>query len=467
MARVSFRQSMLAGFVLIALLLGGAAVRSWLLVEDFVRQSRQGSERSLQLSKLIQEQGARTVEIERNARQYRVINDASLHARIEGNLARSLAALGQVQALTGAALAPLPADWSAAAEDLRKTLRRGAGEDELIRVLVRLRGFDDDLRQWGKNWIDGQNASLIAGMETRGRHFTWQLLAAVAGTLAIALALAWWLGRPVRRLEQAIERLGESRFDVPVRVRGPADLTRLGRRLEWLRLRLAELEAGREQTLRHVSHELKTPLTALREGVALLQERVLGQLGGEQQEVVDILEHNVLLLQRQIESLLDLNAVSHAARRLDYRPIQVRSLIEESVRQRDLHLHARGVRVVIECDDGVARLDKEKMLVVLDNLLSNAIDYSPSGGDIRVRVERRRDTVAIDVIDQGPGVAPEDAEHIFEPFARGRRAAPEARQGSGLGLSIVRELVRILDGRVVLLDSERGAHFRVEVPDER
>lgn len=458
---------MLAGFVMIALLLGGAAVRSWLLVEQFVQQSRQGGELSLQLSKSMQELAARTVDVERNARQYLILRDPDLLARIDGNLAQSSDTIWRLETLTATSLASLPDDWRRTAAELRKRLRQGMGEEDLLPLLARLREFNDGLSQWGKRWIDEQNALLILQLEASGQSFAWQLLAAVIGTLAVALALSWWLGRPVRRLEQAIERLGESRFDVPVVVQGPADLDRLGRRLEWLRLRLAELEAGRGQTLRHVSHELKTPLTALREGVALLQERVLGQLEGEQQEVVDILEHNVLVLQRQIESLLDLNAVSYGALRLQHRPVQVRKLVTEAVRQRELQVQAKGLTVSIEGDDGMASLDAEKMLIVLDNLLSNAIDYSPQGGKLWLLIRHFRGRVGIDVIDQGPGVAEEDAERIFQPFVQGRRPAPAPRQGSGVGLSIVRELLQAMGGTVRLLTGVPGAHFCVEVPDER
>jgi len=118
----------------------------------------------------------------------------------------------------------------------------------------------------------------------------------------VAVVMGWWLVRPVRHLEQAIVRLGASRFDEPVTVGGPADLRQLGKRVDWLRQRLAELEADRERALRHVSHELKTPLTALKEGVSLLREEVPGPLGEGQREVVDILQHTVRVLQEQIES---------------------------------------------------------------------------------------------------------------------------------------------------------------------
>jgi len=300
--------------------------------------------------------------------------------------------------------------------------------------------------------------------------------AAVGGAFVVALAMSWWLSRPITTIEGAIERLGESRFEEPVNVRGPADLRRVGRRLDWLRQRLGELESERERTLRHVSHELKTPLTALREGVALLQDKVAGPLEGTQQEVVDILQHNVLTLQRQIESLLRLNAASFEARRLRYRPVQLKKLLADAIQGRELQIQARRLVIRPKAPAVTRALDGDKLLVVLDNLLSNAIDFSPEGGVIRLEAEVGDDRVRITCNDQGPGIAPEDAERIFEPFVQGARAAPIERQGSGVGLSIVRELLAAMGGSVVVDRTQAGngdpasgapgACFRIEVPCE-
>jgi len=97
---------------------------------------------------------------------------------------------------------------------------------------------------------------------------------------------------------------GENRLDQPIDIRGPTDVRLLGRRLEWLRLRLAELDSDKARFLRHVSHELKTPLAALREGVSLLEDGIAGTLSGSQREVARILRQNTALLQSQIEDLL-------------------------------------------------------------------------------------------------------------------------------------------------------------------
>ena len=469
MIRVSFRQSMLAGFLLIALLLGWAAVSSWLAFEQFAEQSRRGNEHALQLSAAVQDLADRTVDLERSARQFMVLDDVALLERFEENIAQALAAVQRLQAIPGKRLGKLAGDWRQAVAELNQALRQAEPRARLQPFLARLGELNGALGRGRQQWIDAANAALLAELERSRAHLAWLVATAVVGAFLVALAMNWWLSRPILSIEQAIERLGESRFDAPVTVRGPADLRRVGRRLDWLRRRLGELEADRERTLRHVSHELKTPLTALREGIALLQEQVPGPLDGAQQEVVDILQHNVVALQGDIESLLRLNAASFEARNTRDRPLALRQLLADVVHGRELQIQARRLTVLCEAPSIARVLDAGKLLVALDNLLSNAIDFSPEGGVIELHAAAFGNIVRFACVDQGPGVAGEDSERIFQPFVQGCRASPTPRKGSGVGLSIVRELVTAMGGQVTLLPGDAqapGAHFRIEVPCE-
>lgn len=458
---------MLLGFALIVLLLGGAAVQSWLVVERLVEQSRRSSEQAIQLTASIQELGERTIDIERSARQYLVLDNPVFRQRFDEHLSQSLAVVDRLETLAADPLQPLLGGWRMVSEALRSGLDQNIPQAEIIPLLARMAELDGLLKQAGQRWIEGQNRKSLDDLETNRMRLGARIALALCGALLVALAMGWWLVRPVRHLEQAIIRLGASRFDEAVTVSGPADLRQLGKRLDWLRLRLAELEADRERALRHVSHELKTPLTALKEGVSLLREEVPGPLGAGQREVVDILQHNVISLQQQIESLLTLNAAAFEARRLQVAPTRLRKLLSTVVQRRELHSQSRQLKIVVESSQETAMLDAEKMSVVLDNLLSNAIDFSPENGEIRLSVSHVDGLWRFECIDQGPGVAEEDRQRIFEPFVQGQRAPPAPRQGSGVGLSIVRELVRAMAGTVFLVPQETGAHFRVEIPDEQ
>ncbi|RIX49558.1 MAG: HAMP domain-containing protein [Rhodocyclales bacterium GT-UBC] len=467
MIRVSFRKVMLAGFVLVILVLGGMAVRSWLVVEHFVAQSRHGGELAVQLTASIQEIGEGTVDVERSARQYLVLGDPIVRQRFDENLAQSILALDRLEALSIKPLAVALADWRTTAQGLKNGLDGGAQKEDLAPILAHLVQLNSDMKLAAQQWIEMQNGRVLDELENSRLRLGGQLIMALAGALIVALAMGWWLMWPMRHLERAITRLGEKRFDESVVIGGPADLRQLGRRLDWLRQRLAELEADRERMLRHVSHELKTPLTALREGVSLLQEEVPGTLEEAQKEVVEILQHNVIALQRQIESLLSLNSAAFDARQLQFAPVVLPELLDGVVRRRDLHIQARQLRLKVEASQVTVMADAEKLGVILDNLLSNAIDFSPEGGEIRLLARHEKGCLILECADRGTGVAPEDVERIFEPFVQGQRRAPTPRRGSGVGLSIVRELVRAMGGRVGLRPSGRGARFYVEIPDEK
>ena len=438
MIRASFRQSMLAGFLLIVAFLGWAGVRGWLLLERFATQSRANGEIALKLSTSIQELGERTIELERSARQFTVLNDHAVLARFDAQVARSLAAIERLESLAVRPLENLPGDWRQAVNELSQTLHRSASSGELPVSLSRLAEINGQLEHASRRWIDKQHTDTLEQLEEGRLRLGTLVAGAVGAAFVVALAMSWWLSRPIGTIERAIEQLGESRFDDPVEVRGPADLQLIGRRLDWLRQRLSELEAERERTLRHVSHELKTPLTALREGVALLQEEIPGPLEGTQREVVDILDANTRSLQGHIESLLRLNAVSLGARRLHRRPVNLKRLVDEVVQDRELQIQARQLQVRCSFPSVSGMLDADKLRVALDNLLSNAIDFSPDGGVIRLDAQLEAGRLRIACIDHGPGIAAEDAERIFSPFVQGQRPAPVERHGRGVGLSIVR-----------------------------
>lgn len=468
MIRISFRQGMLLGFCVIALLLGGVVVQSWFVLERLFEQSRQNSAQAIQLTAEIQELGERSIDLERSARQYQLLGDPVFLQRFDDHLGQSLKLVDRLDTAVSEPMTSLLGGWRMMAKALREGLEQRVGKSGMAPLLARLDELNGLIRQNGQRWIEAQNVKMLADLEHHQRQLGVQIALAFSGALLAVMAMGWWLVRPVRQLEVSIGRLGTNRFDEPVRVGGPDDLRRLGKRLDWLRQRLSELENDRERALRHVSHELKTPLTALKEGVALLRDEVAGPLAGNQREVVDILQHNVSGLQQQIESLLSLNAAAFEARSLQIERVNFRQLMLAAVERHDLQIRSRRLKLAVEApDDAHAQLDAEKMAIIFDNLLSNAIDFSPDGGEICLRGSRTEGRLRFECIDTGPGVAPEDASRIFDPFVQGLRPAPVQRRGSGVGLSIVRELARAMGGSACLLPAASGAHFCVELPDEQ
>ena len=290
------------------------------------------------------------------------------------------------------------------------------------------------------------------------------IMVAGAAALAFAIVFARIIARPIAQLDDAIRRLGRAEFERPIEVSGPRDLASLGERLDWLRRRLTELEGEKNRFLQHLSHDLKTPLTALREGTELLSDQVAGPLAPSQRQVVAILRENAIKLQGMIEDLLDYQRSLHSAATLDAERIALEPLLRSSVQAHRLAAAAKGQRLVVEVAPATVWADATKLRSIVDNLLGNAIKFTPSGGVITLLAQERGGEVEIDVIDTGPGVPMEEREAIFDAFFRGRAGASGRAEGTGLGLAIARDFVKAHGGRIEVVPGSTGGHFRVLLP---
>jgi two-component system sensor histidine kinase GlrK len=311
---------------------------------------------------------------------------------------------------------------------------------------------------------DREVMKLRADAETVQRQLVLLVIFSTAVAMALALALTRHIARPIAELDAAIRQLGGADFEQPIVVRGPDDLKTLGERLDWLRRRLLEVEDEKNRFLRHLSHELKTPLTALREGAELLHDEVGGPLSAPQRRVVDIMRDNSVKLQRLIEELLDYQRALHAAAALQLKPIALEALVHDALKPYELAAQAKGLRIAVEAQAATVEADPEKLRSVVDNLIGNAVKFTPAGGRVAVLARSNGEEALIDVIDSGPGVPAEERESIFDSFFRGRAKASARVEGSGLGLAIAREFVEAHGGRISVLAQERGAHFRVALP---
>lgn len=465
--RLSFRQYLLLAFLLVAGLLAVAPLRGLLALEKLVAQSHESVSRAARQSADMQLLAERSISMERAARQYLVLDDPALRQRFDEAARDAADILGRLEKVLPEK--DVVQEWRAQASVATAQLKGVPAslpqrEQRLGGVFRRLEVLNATLAAQVQLAISRQSESLLAELEEGRRQLGRQMLAVIVLAGTLALGFGYWFGRPLKRLETAIDDLGESRFGHEIVIPGPADLRALGRRLDWLRLRLAELDADKARFLRHVSHELKTPLASLREGVALLQDGVTGELSAPQREVVGILKQHVQLLQEQIESLLGFNAAAFEARRLTPRRTELAALMQQVVEAQRLQWQARRLEIGVAGGPVHAEVDEAKLLAVMGNLLSNAIRFSPPGGAIHIAFTRQPRSVVMDIRDEGPGVAPEDRELIFEPFYRGERQAPDAPRGSGIGLSIVREYVAAHGGRIELRPSASGAHFQIELP---
>ena len=318
-------------------------------------------------------------------------------------------------------------------------------------------------------YVDMQLSELQERTQDAQQVSAWQVAALVPGTIILVLFFTLLVARPIRQIDSAIRQLGESGFSKPIEVKGPRDLERLGRQLEWLRLRLLELAQEKNRFLRHMSHELKTPLANIREGTELLLDGTLGEQDESQREVTDILRINGLKLQQLIENLLSFSAWQTKNEILTLTEFPLRALVISVAKQQRLALKAAQIQLRLEVDDFVVYADRDKMRTVLDNLLSNAIKFTPKGGHVTIRANRTPESFVLEFADTGPGIPEDERPKIFEAFFQGRREQGGQVAGTGIGLSVVLECVQAHDGAVELLDAGEfpGAHFRIQVPQKR
>ncbi len=465
--RFSFRQLLVIAFLLIAALLGAASLRALFTLEDITLQSRDNAARALELSGSAQSLNERSVSMERTSRQSVVLDDRVLRGRFN-NEARDAARI--IATLESEGMPRTTGEQWRGHLVTMGTLLSGAPDTALERERLLAQEFRElelvntAISAQVQQAIQQRNKLLETRLDSSRKFLTQQVGWAIALAVAMAVAFGIWFTLPLRRLEKAIVGLGENRLDQAISIQGPADLALVGQRLNWLRLRLVELDADKSRFLRHISHELKTPLASMREGVSLLEDGVAGELSPEQREIAQILRHNTALLQNQIEDLLRFNTAAFEARQLHRQTIDLLQLLENQVDAQRLQWRARELSVSVVGEPVKIALDPEKIGTAVANLLSNGIRFSPPKGSIRIELVKFPGYVRIDLHDQGIGVAVADRERIFEPFYRGERQPQDVVRGSGIGLSIVHEYVAAHGGRVELLQEQPGAHFRIELP---
>lgn len=272
------------------------------------------------------------------------------------------------------------------------------------------------------------------------------------------------INRPIAQLRIGIEKLGKQHLDTQIIVDGPKNLELLGKRLEWLRIRLREIDSQKQHFLNHVSHELKTPLTAIREGTELLSEQVVGPLNDKQIEINEILKTNSKQLQSQIEDLLTFNKSiieSDLSKRIE---MPLNDIVNEAISEQKLSITGRKIKVKTSLKNAISKIDPEQMLVIFRNLLSNAIKYTPPGGEIRLSLKEKTSYIEFNIEDSGPGIHIDERDEVFRAFFKGKQDGTGYMKGTGLGLAIVSKFVHFHKGEVTLIDSAEGAHFRIRLP---
>lgn len=459
----------LIGFLLVTLPLVFALLNTTFYVDRLVGQGQNAVLQAVQATKESSLMLEQLTAMERSAKQYQVLGDATLFSVYEKTHNAFQTSAKKLFTL------PLEdAQWRILKELVEKeqeifTILRDHPYNSDVSIAA-VSGFDKlrDLAVFivaeRRRFIDQEMEIMQHTAGSATRVLTWQLIAVAPVVLGLVVVFTVLISRPIRRINEAIRKLGDGEFGTPITIAGPHDLEDLGRRLDWLRVRLVDLEEQKKKFLDHVSHELKTPLSSIREGSELLLDEVAGPLSEAQRKVVAILRENSVHLQRIIEQLVDFRAVllRHAA--LYLREFRLDRVIEKVAADHGLAMMVKNIKLELSLADLSVSGDEEKVTAIIDNLLSNAVKFSPYEGLIRVQLSSHEGRAVLDVIDSGPGIDPEERDKVFEPFYQGRIAPEGYVKGTGIGLSVVAEYVKLHSGTIQIVDGHVGARFRVSLP---
>lgn len=278
------------------------------------------------------------------------------------------------------------------------------------------------------------------------------VLAALLLGLGFAALGAYSILRPLWRLQEHIYALGQGRFGLSLNVTVPSDLKQLVDTVNWMGKRLLELDNMKADFVAQLSHELRTPLASVREGTQLLLEEIPGSLTLAQRETLQIIHDSSERLIHTVSTLLDLSKAE--AGMMDYQivPTDLKRIAQASIKKLQMLAKARQIQVCLDVPQGQvwAPIDRERMEQVFDNLLSNALKFSPAQGAVTLRMvpDVRAGVVQVSVLDTGPGIPPEDLPHIFQRFYQGRKHASSTVAGTGLGLALAKNVIEAHGGRI-------------------
>jgi len=283
------------------------------------------------------------------------------------------------------------------------------------------------------------------------------ILGAALVSLLVSIALARRLSRPVRDMQRATQQIAAGDFDVRLGRYPPDELDRLADGINDMAERLKELEAARFRFISEISHDLRTPLTAIK---GLLVNLVDDPEIGEHPSL-DIAERETDRLIRLVNQLLDFSRWQCGRLELNCCPVDIAAIVLDAVALNKDRARHRNVRLDVDVSPNLPQVtaDPDRLRRVILNLLDNAIKFTLAGGRVNLAVTERQREIQVCVTDTGRGMSDEEQERAFEAYYRGKG------KGTGLGLVISRAIVEAHGGRIAVeSEPNRGSHVWFTIP---
>ena len=282
--------------------------------------------------------------------------------------------------------------------------------------------------------------------------------AAVVVALAVTQLLASGMTSPLREMTTAAQTMATGDYSRRVRATSRDEVGELARAFNTMAADLEAVDQQRRDLVANVSHELRTPVSALR---AVLENLVDGVSPPDQATLQAALDQTERL-GRLVNDLLDLSRVDAGLTPLDVEDLEVEPFLRSVVEEAKVGDRPVEYAVDVRPPGLVVPADRERLHQLVANLLDNAGRHSPAGGTVTLRAGRNGERVLLDVVDEGPGIAPSDRSAVFQRFTTGAVAPGDG--GTGLGLAISRWVADLHGGSIEVADSDSGCHIRVALP---
>jgi len=286
------------------------------------------------------------------------------------------------------------------------------------------------------------------------------LVAAVASVL-LAVILARMLARPLAEVGGAARRIAEGDYAARVPREGPEELASLADSFNQMAASLQRQEVMRRDFIANAAHELRTPLTNLQGYLEALRDGVITPDRATYESLWDEAER-LVRLSHSLDALAEGDAATSPPTLVE---LDLAAAIRAALDLAQPTLERAGLAVVVDVPGRLpARANPDHLAQVLGNLLSNATRYTPAGGTVTVRAERRPSDLLVSVANSGDGIPPEDLDRVFERFYRVEKSRDQARGGAGIGLAIVKQLVEAEGGHVGAESREGLTRFWFSLP---
>ena len=300
---------------------------------------------------------------------------------------------------------------------------------------------------------------------------TGTLLALAVGLFVAGLVGIWATGAlvtPLRRLSRATAEVADGRLEAPGDLPYDRDdeIGDLSRSFRAMTLRLAELDRLKAEFVGVASHELKTPINVIRGYTELIEEELSGEVTESQEEVLHAIAEQCRSMSRMVSRLMDISRLETGSYELELETLHVADVLTGLVRAFDILAEQEGIELKTRVQEGTPETFVADMDIVRDeilgNLVTNALKFTPRGGEVRVTARREDGHVVFRVADTGPGIPKEHREHVFDKYHQVERSR---KVGSGLGLALAREMAQAHGGTIDLVPArDQGAVFDVTLP---